>query len=42
MKLNLETDGIQFFIEAVSYGFGIHNTQSTGSISIGVAGIDFL
>ena len=42
MKLNLENDGIQFFIEALSYGFGIHKTQNVGSISIGVSGIDFL
>lgn len=41
IKLNLESDDIQFFIEVVSYGFDIHNTQNTGSISIGVSGLNF-
>jgi hypothetical protein len=42
LKINIENDDIQLFLEVVSYGFDIHNTQNVGSISIGFAGIDFL
>jgi hypothetical protein len=41
IKLNLENDDIQFFLEVISYGIDIHNTKNTGSISIGVAGLNF-
>ncbi len=41
LKLNLESDDLQLFIEIVSYGFDIHNTQNIGSISIGIAGLNF-
>jgi hypothetical protein len=42
IKLNIEASELQIFLEVVSYGFDIHNTQKIGSISIGFAGIDIL
>lgn len=40
IKLNLESDELQFFIEVLSYGIRLNN-NSQGSISIGVALVSF-
>lgn len=40
IKLNLESDELQLFIEVVSYGFDLNN-NSQGSISIGIALVTF-
>lgn len=40
VKLNLENDGMQLFIEVVDYGFDLNN-NSQGSISIGFALVSF-
>lgn len=40
IKLNLEADELQLFIEVVSYGINLNN-NSQGSISIGIALVTF-
>jgi hypothetical protein len=40
IKLNLEADEMQLFIEVVSYGFELNN-NSQGSISLGIALVSF-
>lgn len=40
IKLNLEAEELQFFIEVVSYGFDLHY-NSQGSVCIGIALISF-
>ena len=40
IKLNLEADDMQLFIEVVSYGFELNN-NSQGSLSLGIALVSF-
>jgi nucleotidyltransferase/DNA polymerase involved in DNA repair len=40
IKLNLETDDMQLFIEVVSYGFELNN-NSQGNLSLGIALVSF-
>ncbi|MFD2908830.1 hypothetical protein ACFSX9_08780 [Flavobacterium ardleyense] len=40
VKLNLEADELQLFVELVSYGIDLHN-NSQGSISLGIALVTF-
>lgn len=40
IKLNLEADELQLFIEVISYGINLNNS-SQGSISIGIALVSF-
>lgn len=41
LKVNFENDDFQFFLEFVNYGIDLHNTSKIGSVSIGVASINF-
>jgi hypothetical protein len=41
LKVNVENDDIQIFIEIVNYGINIHDSNKIGSISIGIATINF-
>ena len=41
LKLNYENSDYQYFIEVVNYGIDIHNKSNLGSISFGIALINF-